>query len=294
MNKKKLSQYRLTGSIHTLSLKVSGTVEVPETAKDCVESCIHSERGHIHSNLKINPNKMNGEIYSFSQFNKTMEDIYDSMDIKEYRLMRVDMPLDSFDQEHYLKYAKLNKYLISLMAVTYSVKNCYKSVNLFSQKQLSIAVKNEYMELENYDKKAESGGKAPAKARLEIRSKAWKDNDYQKEFCERWVNRWNKALENRDEVTKRYNDELEKIYLEGKDSFPVQFRSLTDFLIQYSDCIFTKRQMIDLLERFPEVKNAKNRAENHKKRYGIEYFSDSDIKAAVKEIQRATRSYFEK
>lgn len=294
MNKKKLNQYKLTGSIHTLSVKVPGTVEIPDETKDCVESCVHSERGHTHSNLKINPNKLSGEIYSFSQFNNTMKKIYESMDIKDYRLIRVDMPLDSFDSDHYLKYAKLNKYLVSLLAVTYSVRNCYKSVNLFSQKQLSIAVKNEYMELENYDKAAESCGKAPAKARLEMRSKSWKDNDYEKEFCERWASRWNKALQNKDELIKQYNDELEKIYLKGKDSFPVQFRSLTDFLIQYSDCIFSKKQMIDLLKRFPEVKDAKTRAENHKKRYGIEYFSDNDVKNAVKEILRATREFFRK
>ena len=53
--------------------------------------------------------------------------------------------------------------------------------------------------------------------------------------------------------------------------------------------------MIDLLSRFDEVgaARAKTRAENHKKRYGIEYFSKKDIQRAIKEIKRATNDFFD-
>ena len=81
------------------------------------------------------------------------------------------MRFDSFDPEHYRDYAKLNRYLISARAVTYNVQNCYDSRNLFSQKQVSVAIKNKRFECENYDKAAESGGRDPAYARLELRSK---------------------------------------------------------------------------------------------------------------------------
>ena len=40
------------------------------------------------------------------------------------------------------------------------------------------------------------------------------------------------------------------------------------------------------------VDNAESRARNHKKRYGIEYFSKSDLKKAVEEIKRATEKFF--
>jgi len=95
--------------------------------------------------------------------------------------------------------------------------------------------------------------------------------------------KWNKVLKNLDKVQQRYNDELEKLYKEDKNAYPCRFRSLTDFIIQYQDCIFTKKQMIDLLSRFDEVKNPKTRAENHKKRYGIEYFSQKDVQMAMEE-----------
>ena len=79
-----------------------------------------------------------------------------------------------------------------------------------------------------------------------------------------------------------------------KNAHPTRFRSLTDFLIQYQDCIFCKAQMIDLLSRFEEVgaDKAKTRAENHKKRYGIEYFSKKDIQRAIQEVKRATNEFF--
>ena len=50
--------------------------------------------------------------------------------------------------------------------------------------------------------------------------------------------------------------------------------------------------MIDLLSRFEEVKDPKIRAENHKKRYGIEYFSKKDVERAVAEVKRATEEFF--
>jgi len=52
--------------------------------------------------------------------------------------------------------------------------------------------------------------------------------------------------------------------------------------------------MIDLLSRFEEVgkEKAKSRAENHKKRYGIEYFSQKDVERAINEIKRATLEFF--
>ena len=51
--------------------------------------------------------------------------------------------------------------------------------------------------------------------------------------------------------------------------------------------------MIDLLSRFDEVKNPETRAKNHKKRYGIEYFSKMDVEYAVAEIKRAAEKFFE-
>lgn len=298
MNKQKLLDYNLTGSIHTLQLKTQGDVG---SVQDQVVPCITVNTQHINddivSSCLINPNKLTGDLYTYSDFETAFQTILVGAGIVDYRLVRVDLRLDNFDQDHYRRFAKLNKYLISAMAIAYPTRNCYRTVNLFSQEQLSIAIKNRYFELENYDKVAESNGLDTAKSRLEERSKSWaeSDKDIPNEFCQHWSRRWQKALTCLDKVQMRFNDELERLYLTGRHTYPCRFRSLTDFLIEFQDCIFTSSQLIDLLQRLPEIgskEKAINRARNHKKRYGIEYFSKRDVKAAIAEIQRATKSFF--
>lgn len=297
MNKAKLNNYKLTGSIHTISVKSDGIIndDMEEDVRQCIKCSSQVRNGDETTTSIINVNKLNGDVLTFSEFDATFNTILGAAGIEQYKIVRADMRLDSYDPEHYERYAKLNRYLISLLAVTYKVENCYKTDDLFSQKQRSIAIKNKYFQIENYDKDAESGGLDMAQSRLEERSLSWKNEDLQKEFVDRWCFRWTKALKNTELVWKRYNDALEQRYKEGKDAYPKQFRSLTDFLIQHQNCIFCKKQMIDLLSRFDEVgaAGAKTRAENHKKRYGIEYFSQKDLETAVNEIQRATREFFE-
>ena len=275
MNQKKLNNYNLTGSIHTLAIKSPGIIEnIQKEVAECIDSNAKTQNETTTTSI-INVNKLMGDIFTYSEFNAAFGTILEGAGIDDYSLVRVDMRFDSYDTEHYQQYAKLNRYLISLLAVTYEVKNAYRTTNLFTQKQLSVAIKNKYFEIENYDKDAESGGTDAAKSRLEARSKSFHNNDIKREFTVNWFKRWDKALTNIDKVHKAYNDALEKLYKEGKNAYPKKFRGLTDFLIQYQDCIFCKEQMIDLLSRFEEVgvDKAKTRAENHKKRYGIEYFS---------------------
>ena len=296
MKKEKLKNYKLTGSIHTLSVKTEGTIGAvkPEVAR-CIKNSTQTRNDITTTTSIINPNKLCGDIYSYSDFRSVLDTILIGSGIYDYKIVRADMRLDSTDSDHYRQYAKLNRYLISALAVTYKVKNVYKTENLFTQKHLSVAIKNDYFEVENYDKEAESRGLDIAASRLEQRSKRWRDNDLKREFVNGWSNRWDKAIDNLDLVHKTYNDALEQLYRENKNAKPIRYRSLTDFLIQHQDCIFCNAQMVDLLSRFPEeVKTPKNRAKHHKAKYGIEYFSKSDVKKAVKEIKRATKEFYKK
>lgn len=314
MNKQKLDNYNLTGSIHTLSIKSPGMVEdIQEEVSNCIISNSQAKNGLTTTSV-INPNKLVGDVFSYSEFETVFNTILAGAGIRDYNIIRADMRFDNYEPEHYRQYTKLNRYLISMLAVTYKTKNNYKTNDLFNQRQLSVAIKNDYFEIENYDREAKSkitkNHQEPAKARLEERtvSKGWRkvykttkadlgSDDWsmellKKEFTDGWFDRWDKAIQNTDKVHKRYNDELEKLYKEDRKAYPTRFRSLTDFLIQYQDCIFCKAQMIDLLSRFEEVKDPKTRAENHKKRYGIEYFSKKDVQAAINEVKRATREFF--
>lgn len=308
MNQEKLEKYELQGSFHTLTVKTTGLIE--NGNKEFKEVIKSNSNTDGETTTTINLNKINGDLFTFDEFKDTFDTLRNSLNMDNYRFLRADFRLDNYDSSHYQDFAKLNKYLISAMALTYEVKNCYKTDGLFSQKQLSVAIKNDYFQLENYDRNAKSKNtenhKEPAQARLEERTMAREfRRSYgdasgadgmeilKQEFSTKWFERWDKALKNLDAVGERYNEELERIYTEGKGAFPVRFRTLTDFLIQYQDCIFSQKQLINLLERFPEVGNPKERAKSHKKRYGIEYISKKDARSAVDEIKRATLHYFE-
>lgn len=190
MNVNKRNNYQLTGSIHTLSLVSLPVTDIDESIAPCFDTL--SSRENL-SYSKINTNKLVGDLFSYDEFKTAFDTILGGAGIESYSLSRFDMRFDSFDPEHYRDYAKLNRYLISALAVTYNVQNCYDSRNLFSQKQLSVAIKNKRFECENYDKEAESGGKDPAYARLELRSKCLTSNDIEKQF-HGWYTRLDKAL----------------------------------------------------------------------------------------------------
>lgn len=309
LNKDKRSQYKLTGSIHTLEIK---SPEYEPAQDENVSECITTRINETGTEAvsKINPNKLNGDVFSFSEFRETMQEILSASGVGRYRFTRTDLRLDAYDRRHYRLFSKLNKYLISAIAVSYSTKNNYRAEDLFTGNQISIAVKNDYFEVENYDRnhknKVTGNTTEQATARLEERTTArqWRglyQMEYvsaetnmtllEWEFTKKWASRWQKARKNLQMVQDAYNDALVKKYHEGLNKKPVQFRSLTDFLIQNQESIFTSAQMVDLLGRLG-VENPKGRAKYHKKKYGCEYFSLADVDYAIAEIKRATEEYF--
>ena len=308
LKKEKKENYQLNASLHTLEVK-SEYPTIQNEKNDYITTRI-SQDGKIGTS-KINPNKYDGDIFSFTEFEETMENILSESQIDEYRITRANLRLDNYSRSHYKAYAKLNKYIISALMVTYKVKNKYRTVDLVTGDQLTIAIKNDYFEIENYDRnvknKVTGNTTEPAKARLEERTmaKQWRKirgglvytgNEenlelLKEEFTTGWEERWKKAKSNLKLVQEVYNEALQKKYYDGLNARPVQFRTLTDFLIQNQDSIFTSMQMVDLLKRLG-VSNPESRAKYHKKKYGIEYFSQSDVEYAIKEIKRATQQYF--
>lgn len=259
-----------------------------------IQRCINpqlSESTGLWSS-KVSPNKLNGDIFTLDEYKGAMDTITTDCGINNYMVVRADLRLDSYGEDDYKAFAKLNRYLISAIALTYKVDNCYKTNDLWSQEQLSVAIKNKYFQLENYDKTAESGGKDLAAARFEEREICSTGVDIEKAFTETWFNRWDKAIQNLKGVEQRYNDELEKIWWRDKDARPCIFEGLKGFIMRYQDCIFTRRQLIDLITRTGESANPESYAKKYKKRYGIEYFSKKDVEYAIAEIKRATLEFF--
>ena len=299
MNIDKLKNYQLTASIHTLNIKVPGLVaNIDDSIKDCLTiSARQDNNRQIFSSIIINPNKLGGDLYSFHDFEIAFNKILEGagIHIDEYELIRSDLRLDSFDQDHYQLFGKLNMLLIGCIANAYSTQNNYRTFDLFSQKQLSTAIKSRYFEVEHYDKIAESHGTDPAASRLELRSKDFKNGHLKNipdEFITHWGSRLSRAIENFEETQIKFNSELYKLFTEQIRTKKV--KSIIDFCAKYQDCIFTKRQLIDLLLATSSISpdQAKTKASNLIKRYKIELFTERNLKKAINEILRATEDFF--
>lgn len=294
MTEEKITKYKLRGSIHTLQLSVDGIVRPDQNVSKCVESYSQCKDG-IKSKVKINPNKLCGDIFSYDEFKTALDTILVNSGIYEYSIVRADFRLDNYDPTHYKDFIKLNRLIVSLLAVTYNVKNCYKTSDLFTDAQLSVAIKNKRFETEVYDKIAEqknNGGHDIATSRLELRSKDFKNSELRKEFTEHWFLRWNKALLNLDNVLERYNTELLKSYCEQKHSFPKTFRTLADFIMKNESRIFTREQFLNFIYATGDCKDPRDYLKWYNKRYGFEFINEKDVIYATAEIKQAILNFF--
>ena len=117
-----MADYNLTAGIHTISIRtkddVNETVGVSHISKNPKTK---------ETTLRINANKLSGFIVSFEDYLSAFNSILYNAGISSYSLIRVDMCFDSFDSEHYQKYAKINRLLISMIAHAYSVQNKYRA-----------------------------------------------------------------------------------------------------------------------------------------------------------------------
>lgn len=287
---------QLTASIHTVSIIFEGMIDFVEDRRirDCIQSSYFKTTGK--TSCKINVNRLYGDIYEYSEFRTALDTIIVNAGIKEYQISRVDVRLDSYDKEDYKKYAKLNRLLLSLLGTAYITPSNYKSTDLFTNQQLSLSVRNDYFQAEYYDKFHQSKGKDHAKSRLELRSlkKRWNIDDLSNKFQEEWNRRWEKAEECFDEMQMKYNQAMEQVYKQDRVIFPRKYTSVNNFLTQYQECIFTKKQMLDLLNRIEDVKNPQNKEKNYRQRYGIEYYVFQEVVETIRDIKETITHFFEK
>lgn len=300
MDKNKLKQYKLTGSIHTLNIQVPGRVTVPEEMRqDGTAKVIYTppkdRAKDLRTHITINPNALNGDIWSFSEYEKSMQEIINRIGISEYRVSRADLRLDSLRPDFFKNYWKLHRYLISALALEYGVRNRYKTEDLISDDKLSLSVKGRGFQIEFYDKRAETNGADIVMARLEERSLARGDaslSDLTFEFGDAWKERWRAALEKLDYVQKVYNAYMHKQY---RDKVLDHRMKVNEFLLINAENFFTRDQMVQFLTEVGNVGNPQKVADNFRNRYkdkcNLEFFSKADCKHAVDEINRATDAF---
>lgn len=288
----KREKIHMVGSCHTLDIKSDGLVHgISDDIKHCIEISSSERKNGIVSKSRINPNKLFGDVESYSDLELVMDTLTEAVGITDYVYSRFDFRLDSYSEKYYEEYAKLNRLILSLIAVTYNVENTFESKDLFSNKLLSMSIRNTRLQVECYDKAAESKGKDRATCRLELRSVKMNTTDIKWTFINDWFRWLDKSSKSFKKVEMKYNKELAKLYHEEKKSYPVQFRSWRDFILQYQNCIFSNRQLVDLLRRMG-ISNPTGKAKEFKNDYSIEFFSQTDIDYTIKLIKSAALQYF--
>lgn len=304
MNIQKRNEYaekmNLNG-IDTLSgyipKKLNGT-DILNPAKVNINQCnykVDEEKTY----LLINPNKQGeGEslITKYSEFVEKMEYILNNIgvDLGEYDVIRADFCFNSTDESTYNSYQKLHRLLISCLAKAYKYKSCYVSHDLWDSERLSIAIKKDDSEVENYNKARQSEGKDESSNRLEFRSKRMSGTSIEYQFMTKWFERLDKARSSFDDMQTECNKHLERLYKNDIAKPPKErnYLSLNAFLLQHKESIYTRKQMIDLLSRFDEVSNPTKRADRFKDKHRIEYFSQKDLEYIIEVLKAKTTEYF--
>lgn len=247
----------------------------------------------------INPNKNTASaerlITSYSEFIEKLTAIMQGIgaSLDELRIVRADFCINSTDIYSYGAFGKLHKALILCLAECYSVRNCYNTFDLWTGASISVAIKADAFEVENYDKRHQSEGQDECANRLELRAKRIDGGNIQEQFMLRWYNRLDRAKECFVQMQEHINSELSKIYIEDlkKPQKDKDFISLTAFLLRYKNDIFTRKQLIDLLRKIG-INNAAHRADKFKECHRIEYFSQKDLDFVVRCIKEKISKYF--
>ena len=304
----KLRHYKLTPGIHTLQVRVRGYPLKTPTDTLIYNSVKQFQRttkdGEVFTYLKINPSKIN-KVSCFSDCQRVISYVLSQYGLKEnceteVAIVRVDLALDSCESDFYRAYEKLHRYLISAIALAYKVKNCYRSVDLWKENTLSIAVKNRTFEIEAYDKDRESDGREATKARLELRSKDSRRfiKGIENEFMTHWRLRFARAIQSQNlkNVCTKYNDAIEDKWIADRKEVSQKYGSVKDLYLAYQNVIFTKEQLVDLVMRVEGLNESKarTRVENLKKHYPaqFEFFSQKNLQIATDTINKAIKSFF--
>ena len=245
MNKiEALSKAQSHIGIHTANGITYDTVDfVKANAHNLIRTCNKKEidnKNGVKTYIRVNPNKdRNGYIIpSYSEFQEVMQKLYDDIGITNFNWNRVDLSFNTMENSFYADYTKLNRLLIACFAKSTNDYNTYDTRNFWTGREKSLATKNDYREVEFYDKQDEANGKSPYFSRLELRSKKMR-KDIKTEFLKLWFERLDNAVKEFEAIQDKFNYHMSELYLEDmkKPKCEREFLSLNSFLMARKDYI---------------------------------------------------------
>lgn len=300
MNKTKLEQYNLTGSIHTVSVISDTPPVVPENVDLEAVGTIYLQRTKRWA-TRANLNKVHGDIFAYSEFCATAYEVFSSLQIPEFKYYRTDIRLDSYNDD-FKEYYKLNQLLINLFSMVFHDPNRQTVNHMLSQTKefTDISTQNQYWQVKYYNKKFQTNDTDPAKVRLEFRSlkSTNRDGYAPHEIKDKWFEKLDRLPSLYDDLQKLCNTalyEAYRAYCNYNSKGQKKNDYATGFLSNYSNSmtIFTRKQLREfLLMCGLSETSAASRAENIVDRVHIEFFSKSDIERYIAKIKAAMDDFF--
>ena len=298
MNKNKLDTLQFKAGIHTVSIR---SKQASRLHKEDV-SWIGDEQARSYPLkdgtrttwyiYKLNLNKLVApdEIWSLQQFSQLIRQATQAMGLESWQYTRIDMRFDIYEGE-YEKHLKFMKLLVLLIAQRYGLNNRYQSFDPLTFLSETVRAQNNSFQVEFYNKKLESPG-YPAKSRLELRACRVYGYAAQgtKNLIAEWGFRLKRSIAGYETLQKTCNECLLRRWEVDRKAGAV--RSRNDFIRRYQENIYSKRQLVELLEALG-CENPKKSAENIKSREKLEFFTQKDLETLLNKLIDSMKVYFE-
>lgn len=301
MNKQKLKNLKLQSSIHTFSVRSATEPTIRSHISDRIVRASYMEKTKSWI-IRVNPNKFkDGDIFVYSQFMALVNDLFNDMNIPDFRFWRTDIRLDSYE-DNFKECYKLNVLLISLLSLDFSDTNGQPISHMLTcTKEFSdISTRNQYWEVKYYNKKFQTNDTDPAKARLEFRSlKATQDVNYAPHIVkDKWFKKLDTLANRYEELQKQCNELLYGAYEEYclfNRSTDCSRDMLTKFFSVYSNTltVFSRKQLIRFFEICGVDKNTiEDRVNYVCSKTNIEFISKNELISYIDIIKKSMDDFF--
>ena len=299
MDRHKLPNYELTPNIHTVEIRSNQRPFLGEVDEKAVKVYRRPNRktGKDVSLIIINPNSYysyyDDEVLKYSLFERIMMKLTKDLKIRKYEYSRIDIKLDCYEDDSYIKYYKLNTLFIDLLTMAYNFKNneATESRGRRTRFPRGCYVKNQQWCVDYYDKGKESDYKFLCKSRLEFRMMKIAGKS-PVDVVRLLFSRLNKLDTYYEKYLVKCNKDLYTHYKWALNKLPLQGRKdiLTSYVRENEDAFYS----INQLEHFCKmcgVSNYKARAKSIARTCGIEFVSRKEIREYIAKIKKLITQY---
>ncbi|NMA12755.1 MAG: hypothetical protein GX933_06200 [Chloroflexi bacterium] len=167
-------------TIHTMNFVIFDNIECRNKDGIKFSQRINHNTGNSTIFVILNPEQYCGE--ECDSLEKTInlyQYVLKEFHIDEMKLHRIDLKIDFCEEDSYIRNFKLNKLICLLYSHLHNLRNRYQSHDPLLLMSHNIVAKNDYFEIEYYNKKLQSNGSSPVDARLEFRKKRLKRKNLQ-------------------------------------------------------------------------------------------------------------------